>query len=69
MFKLCTGSIIFVSNETNATKQDWKIVSSTRVGLTFVNQTYQITLLSAIDLDVANVCNLAGLDTSSQLIS
>lgn len=31
------------------------MATSTRVELTFVKQTYQITLLSGVDLDVANV--------------
>lgn len=48
------GSIIFVSNETSSTNQDWRIDTSTRVELTFVKQTYQIALLSGVDLDVTN---------------
>lgn len=31
------------------------MATSTRVELTFVKQTYQLTLLSGLDLDVANV--------------
>lgn len=49
------GSIIFVSNETSSTYQGWYIATSTRVELTFVKQTYQIALLSAVDLDMADV--------------
>uniref|UniRef100_K1RJE7 Uncharacterized protein n=1 Tax=Magallana gigas TaxID=29159 RepID=K1RJE7_MAGGI len=49
------SSIIFVSNETNSTKQDWAMSTNTRVELTFVNQTYQITLLLAVELDNTNV--------------
>lgn len=52
---LIQGSIIFVSNETSSTYQDWCIDTSTRVELTFVKQTYQIALLSGMDLDVADV--------------
>lgn len=52
---LIKGSIIFVSNETSSTNQDWRIDTSTRVELTFVKQTYQIALLSGVDLDVTNV--------------
>lgn len=52
---LIKGSIIFVSNETSSTYQDWCIDTSTRVELTFVKQTYQIALLSGMDLDVADV--------------
>lgn len=52
---LIKGSIIFVSNETSSTYQDWRIDTSTRVELTFVKQTYQIALLSGVDLDVTNV--------------
>lgn len=52
---LIKGYIIFVSNETSSTYQDWRIDTSTRVELTFVKQTYQIALLSGVDLDVTNV--------------
>lgn len=52
---LIQGSIIFVSNEISSTYQDWCIDTSTRVELTFVKQTYQIALLSGMDLDVADV--------------
>lgn len=31
--------------------------TNTRVELMFVNQTYRITLVTAVDLDVTNVCN------------
>lgn len=57
LIQLYTGSIIFESNETNSTNQDWSIATNPRVGLTLVNQTYQITLLTAVDLDVTDVCN------------
>lgn len=52
---LIQGSIIFVSNETSSTYQSWYSATSTRVELTFVKQTYQIALLSAVDLDMADV--------------
>ncbi|XP_078334091.1 uncharacterized protein LOC111112535 [Crassostrea virginica] len=50
------GSVIFVSNETNSTKQEWNVSDpNPRVALILVNQTYQLTLLSFMDLDVADV--------------
>lgn len=52
---LIKGSIIFVSNETSSTYQSWYSATSARVELTFVKQTYQIALLSAVDLDMADV--------------
>lgn len=51
-----SGSVIFVSNETNAIRKEWSLSSSEpRVALTFVKGTYQVVLLSAVDLDVANL--------------
>lgn len=52
---LIIGSIIFESNKINSTKQEWRISSNDRVALTFVKQTYQIRLLTVVDLDVTNV--------------
>lgn len=49
------GSIVFVSNEISSSKQDWVMFTNTLFAMTFVNQTYRITLLSAVDLDVFNV--------------
>lgn len=49
------GSIIFKSNKTDSTKQDWTWSTNTRVELTFMNQAYQVILLTAVDLDVASV--------------
>lgn len=46
------GSIVFVSNEISSSKQDWVMLTNTLFAMTFVNQTYRITLLSAVDLDV-----------------
>lgn len=48
------GSIIFESNKINSTKQEWRISRNDRVALTFVKQTYQIRLLTVVDLDVTN---------------
>lgn len=48
------GSIIFESNKINSTKQEWRISNNDRVALTFVKQTYQIRLLTVVDLDVTN---------------
>ncbi|XP_061177781.1 uncharacterized protein LOC133186566 [Saccostrea echinata] len=57
------GSILFIGNETNSTTLKWAISNSNpSVSLEFVNQTYQLVLLQAIDLDVTNpgdVCNAA----------
>uniref|UniRef100_K1QT07 Cadherin domain-containing protein n=1 Tax=Magallana gigas TaxID=29159 RepID=K1QT07_MAGGI len=50
------GSVIFVSNETKAIRKEWSLSSyDPRVALTFVKGTYQVVLLSAVDLDVANL--------------
>lgn len=49
------GSVIFKSNKTDSTKQDWTWSTNTRVELTFMNQAYQVILLTAVDLDVASV--------------
>lgn len=49
------GFIIFKSNKTDSTKQDWTMSTNTRVELTFMNQAYQVILLTAEDLDVASV--------------
>lgn len=48
------GSIIFEPNKINSTKQEWRISRNDRVALTFVKQTYQIRLLTVVDLDVTN---------------
>eukprot|EP00105_Crassostrea_gigas_P038625 XP_019922773.1 PREDICTED: uncharacterized protein LOC105328185 isoform X2 [Crassostrea gigas] len=51
-----SGSVIFVSNETKAIRKEWSLSSyDPRVALTFVKGTYQVVLLSAVDLDVANL--------------
>ena len=53
---ICLGSIIFVSKKTNTTTQGWRVTDLyARVDLMLVNQTYQLTLLSPVDLDVADV--------------
>lgn len=50
------GSVIFVSNEINAIRKEWSLSSyEPRVALTFAEKTYQVVLLSAVDLDVTNV--------------
>ena len=55
--KFClVGSIIFLSKKTNTTTQEWRVTEvNPRVALMLVNQTYQLTLLSAVDLDVPDV--------------
>ena len=55
--KFCLlGSIIFVSKKTNTTTQEWNVSDpNPRVALMLVNQTYQLTLLSSVDLDVPDV--------------
>lgn len=65
------GSIVFVSNETNSTKQDWIMSTNTRVELLFVNQTYQIILLTAVELDVTNPSDncVSGLEQFAQPIT
>ncbi|XP_065941826.1 uncharacterized protein [Magallana gigas] len=50
-----SGSVIFVSSETNSQTKEWFVTSiEPRVALTFVKQTYQLVLLSEVDLDVPN---------------
>lgn len=53
-----SGSVIFVSSETNSQTKEWFVTSiEPRVALTFVKQTYQVVLLSEVDLDVPNPSN------------
>lgn len=55
-FSVDIGSVIFVSSETNSQTKEWFVTSiEPRVALTFVKQTYQVVLLSEVDLDVPNV--------------
>lgn len=49
------GSIIFKSNKADSMKQDWTMSTNARVELTFMNQAYQVILLTAVDLDVTSV--------------
>lgn len=50
-----SGSVIFVSSETKSQTKEWFVTSiEPRVALTFVKQTYQVVLLSEVDLDVPN---------------
>lgn len=56
LFSVDIGSVIFVSSETNSQTKEWFVTSiEPRVALTFVKQTYQVVLLSEVDLDVPNV--------------
>lgn len=55
-FSVDIGSVIFVSSETKSQTKEWFVTSiEPRVALTFVKQTYQVVLLSEVDLDVPNV--------------
>lgn len=70
-FYFFKGSAIFISNETNTTQQEWSVTSvSPRITLTFVNQTYYIKLLAAVDLDVRclNIKKIRNLNTIVNLI-
>eukprot|EP00105_Crassostrea_gigas_P038624 XP_019922772.1 PREDICTED: uncharacterized protein LOC105328197 isoform X3 [Crassostrea gigas] len=50
-----SGSVIFVSSETKSQTKEWFLTSiEPRVALTCVKQTYQVVLLSEVDLDVPN---------------